>query len=186
MSFDLIRRADLTVSLWHNRAGRKADIAGGPGWHVGFAMLDADAPFSDFSGQDRTITLVEGPGFTLTFPPAHPPLVEAEPFIPRPFDGGWPTACTIHGGPCVVLNAMTERALYCHSVQIFPPGQLPVLPADTDAPTFLVLLEGTARVTAAGQGTDLGLHDAVRLHGPVQISDAPAARFCMIRILAAD
>jgi hypothetical protein len=57
------------VSRWRNGAGRKADIAAGPDWLVGYAWLDADAPFSDYAGYDRTITLIEGPGFILDFGP---------------------------------------------------------------------------------------------------------------------
>ena len=64
----VIHQAGLTISRWPNGAGRKADIATGDGWLVGFAWLDADAPFSDYTGHDRTIMLVEGPGFTLEVP----------------------------------------------------------------------------------------------------------------------
>ena len=63
------------LSRWVNGAGRKADIDSGPGWMVGFAWLDTDAPFSDHSGQSRTITLLDGPGFTLDFAPPHHALV---------------------------------------------------------------------------------------------------------------
>jgi len=63
----LIPFASLSESRWRNGAGRKADIATGQDWLVGFAWLEADAPFSDYRGLDRTITLVDGQGFTLDF-----------------------------------------------------------------------------------------------------------------------
>jgi environmental stress-induced protein Ves len=57
----VIRSAALPVSRWRNGAGRKADIATGDGWMAGFAWLDEEAPFSEFAGQDRTITLLQAP-----------------------------------------------------------------------------------------------------------------------------
>jgi hypothetical protein len=43
----LIPRASLAHHPWRNKAGRKADIATGADWLIGFAFLDQDAPFSD-------------------------------------------------------------------------------------------------------------------------------------------
>jgi uncharacterized protein len=125
------RHANLPVSAWRNGAGRKADIASGPGWLLGFAWLDADADFSDYGGQDRTITLLQGSGFALDFA-GRPPLVVDQPHRPSWFDGGWPARCRLLGGPCLVLNAISERALWRHSVEIRAP-----LPDDTG---FAVLL----------------------------------------------
>src|SRR4051794_39659659 len=117
MSDELLTFATRVVSRWPNGAGRKADIASGPGWLVGFAWLDADAPFSDLRGQDRTITLLDGPGFTLDFPPPHPALVVRSRHVPSAFDGGWPTRCRVLG-LCLVLNAMSVRGQWSHEVRI--------------------------------------------------------------------
>ncbi len=145
-------------SRWVNGAGRKADIDSGPGWMVGFAWLDTDAPFSDFSGQDRTITLLDGPGFTLHFAPPYPALAVRSPHVPGRFDGGWPTHCRILGR-CLVLNAITTRGQWRHDVQILNrPTSLPAQPAGTLA--FLV---------------DLTAHDALRLDGACETDNLPAA-----------
>ena len=127
-----LHHADLTVSPWRNGAGRKADVVGGPGWLVTFAWVDKDADFSDFAGQDRTITLIEGEGFTLDFQ-EQPPLVLGTPLQPRWFDGGWRARCRLHGSPSMVLNAISDRAQWRHSVEIRTPR-----PEDTG---FAVLLE---------------------------------------------
>jgi environmental stress-induced protein Ves len=127
----ILRHADLPASLWPNGAGRKADIATGPGWLCGFAWIDADADFSDYTGRDRTITLLQGDGFVLEFAD-RPPLVVDRLHVPSWFDGGWPTRCRLLGGPCVVLNANSDRALWQHTVEIREP-----LPDDTG---FAVLL----------------------------------------------
>lgn len=146
------------VSRWVNGAGRKADIASGPGWMVGFAWLDTDAPFSDLGGQDRTITLVDGPGFTLDFAPPHPALVVRSLHVPSRFDGGWPTRCRIEG-PCLVLNAMTTRGEWRHDVRIVTqPTTLPAQPRGTIG--FLV---------------DLTTRDTLRLDGAIETGDPPAA-----------
>lgn len=158
MAHEQLSFATRMPSRWANGAGRKADIATGPDWMVGFAFLDADAPFSDFSGQNRIITLLDGPGFALEFAPPHATLVVHTPHVPTPFDGGWPTQCRILG-PCVVLNAMCDRAKWRHSVQVLTaPTHLPVPPANGMA--FLV---------------DLTTRDALRLDGDIATTALPAA-----------
>jgi environmental stress-induced protein Ves len=164
------------VSRWRNGAGRKADIAAGPDWLVGFAWLDADAAFSDYAGHDRTITLVEGPGFALDFGPAHPALLARHPFVPAAFDGGWPARCRVPDGPCVVLNAMTARATWIHSVTVAPP---PALAAPTPGgEAFLVVLEG--RVAIDGQTG--GPRDAFWLADAATASAGASAVTVLIRI----
>jgi environmental stress-induced protein Ves len=160
MAVALIRFADLSPSLWRNKAGRKADIATGklspPGWSLGFAWLDADAPFSDFAGHDRTITLLTGPGFTLHFADGTPAIVARTPHQPHRFDGGRPTQCRI-AGPSLVLNAMTDRASHTHRVTIATgpaTANTAASPAD-----FAVILAGT-QITPAGTANP---HDTLRL-----------------------
>src|SRR3954469_8532988 len=88
----VIRFASLGISAWRNGLGRKADIATGPGWLLGFAFLDRDADFSDYAGQDRTITLLDGAGFVLDGDDGRAVVVD-RPHRPARFDGGWPCRC---------------------------------------------------------------------------------------------
>ena len=165
MAHELLSFASRPPSRWANGAGRKADIDTGPGWMVGFAWLDADAPFSDFGGQDRIITLVDGPGFTLDFAPPNPALVVTTKHVPGPFDGGWPTECRILG-PCLVLNAMCDRSQWRHSVQVLTsPTQIPAPPPN--AISFLV---------------DLTTRDALRLDGAIEITVPPAAHILFLPV----
>lgn len=158
MAHEPLTFATRTLSRWVNGAGRKADIDSGPGWMAGFAWLDADAPFSDLSGQDRTITLLDGPSFTLEFAPPHPALVVRSRHVPSRFDGGWPTHCRILG-PCLVLNAISARGQWRHEVRVLTaPTRLPAQPATTVG--FLV---------------DLATRDALRLDGQIETGRAPAA-----------
>ena len=123
-----------------NGAGRKADIASGEGWLLGFAWLDQDAPFSDYAGFDRTITLLEGPGFALELA-AGSTLTVSRPFEPAAFDGAGPMACRILGGPCRVLNAISAYPAFAHSVQVIPGTDLAAI--EPGALVFAVVLRGT-------------------------------------------
>ena len=177
MSATLIRRADLAVSLWRNGAGRKADIATGAGWLIGYAFLDADAAFSDYAGHDRTITLVDGPGFSLV--DAKGAALDVTTLHrPAPFDGGWRVDCRIHGAPCMVLNAHTERGRWRHSVTVGPvPSALDPGGAVVDV---LVVLAGSVTIG------DLvaGRHDALRLDGPASLHASADALVCRISVHA--
>ena len=164
------------MSRWRNGAGGKADIAAGPDWLVGFAWLEADAPFSDYAGHDRTITLVEGPGFTLDFGPSHPALLVCHPYVPAAFDGGRPARCRAPDGSCMVLNAMTARAAWTHRVTVAT-ANARVAPGPGGV-AFLVVLEGS--VTLAGQTA--GPRDAFRIEGATTLEAGAAARVALIGI----
>lgn len=176
MTATLIPFAGLAVSPWRNGAGRKADIAAGPDWRVGFAWLDADAPFSNYGGHDRTITLIEGPGFTLDFGPAHAALSARKPYIPCLFDGGWTAQCRVPDGPCMVLNAMTARATWTHRVSVGP-VDAPAAPSPGGL-AFLVVLEGSVAI----DGQTAGPRDAFRLSGAATPAADAGARAALIRI----
>jgi environmental stress-induced protein Ves len=156
----LRRHADLPISRWRNGAGRKADIAGGQGWFLGFAWLDAAADFSDYQGQDRTITLLRGNGFALDFAEG-PPLLVDRPHVPSPFDGGRACRCRLLDGPCLVVNAISDRALFRHAVDIRIPR-----PTDTG---FAMLLSGSATLPDGGSAHPL---DTVALPVPLDVTCA--------------
>lgn len=172
-----IRFAELQKSPWPNGAGRKADIAAGPPgddgkpeWLVAFAWLDRDAPFSDYTGHDRTITLVSGVGFALDFADAAPPLTVDAPFRPTPFDGGVPATCHLPAGPCLVLNAMSRRGLWRHRVAaVTSRAPLPAIEGER----YLVVLRGRCALA----GTLLQPRDAARLTDAAQLA---AAADCLL------
>jgi environmental stress-induced protein Ves len=132
----MIRAATLVETPWANGAGRKADIAIGDGWLLGFAWLDRDAPFSDYRGHDRTIMLLEGPGFSLDLPQGRM-ITLTEPYQPAAFDGAGPIACKING-PCRVLNAISTYPGMSHIMQVVTPRDL--IPAPNQ---YAVILRGT-------------------------------------------
>ena len=161
MTPEIIRFSSLPVSLWRNGAGRKADICSTEEWNVGFAWLEKDAPFSDFTGVDRTITLIDGPGFSLVFAD-HPTLQVDALHRPSPFDGGWATQCHVDKGACMVLNVMTARDRYRHSVSIADADAIASVDR-TAAAIFAVLLTGSVSLP---DGSVLQPRDAIRINGP--------------------
>lgn len=173
-----IRFADLAVTPWRNGAGRKADIATGEGWLAGFAFLDQDAPFSDYAGHDRTITLVDGAGFELEVAGRGVLRVD-KPGVPLRFDGGAPTTCRLLGGPCRVLNAMTARASWTHEVEMMAGPELDLDTPGEDEIALLVLLRGHVETPA------LSPLDAVRYHDTARVTGNADSSFATIRIKAA-
>ncbi len=168
----IIRAAGLPVSLWRNGAGRKSDVAAGPGWTVGFAWLDGNSVFSDYAGHERTIMLVTGPGFTLDFT-GRVPLVADRLFAPAPFDGGWAAACRV-AGPCRVLNVMTERGRASHAMRT-QTGPLRLSPEPL-ATEIVVLLRGAGSVSDANGTAALEPLDAVLVDDAMAIEGELLAR----------
>ena len=172
----VLRNADLPVSRWPNGAGRKSDLVTGDGWMTGFAWLDADAPFSLLPGLDRTITLVEGRGFTLDVAGRALPVMAA--FAPSAFDGGAVTRCRI-AGPSRVLNVMTDRTRFEHRVAIVERSGR-VDPGGSIA-CVIVALEGEVQI---GAGVSLGRLDALRLGEPGELLLQQGSRAAVISISA--
>lgn len=175
MTDEIIRAAALTESRWLNDAGRKADIASGPGWLVGFAWLDRDAPFSDYASHDRTITLLQGAGFSLALREGSLLTVD-RPHVPAAFDGAGPIACHLLGGPCMVLNAITAYPAFSHTVQVV--GAADLAEVGPGPLVFLVVLRGSVAVDAAS----LAERDTVRLSAAVSLRGSPDARVAVVRI----
>ena len=170
----VLRNAALPVSRWPNGAGRKADLVTGDGWMAGFAWLDADAPFSLLPGLDRTITLVEGPGFTLDVDGR--PLAVTSSFQPTDFDGGAMTRCRI-AGPSRVLNAMTDRTRFRHTVTIMDRSGR--VEAGESVACIVVVLEGRVTVDEAASLERL---DAVRIERSNDLVLLPGGRIAVVTI----
>lgn len=142
----------LAISPWPNKAGRKADIASGPGWLVAFAWLDQEARFSDYTGTDRTITLIDGGGFSLCFDDGN--VIHANRLSPISFDGGLGLTCRLPHGRCRVLNVMTERSRLSHRVRIGTQGW------GQGQQAVMVALEDNASLACDGQTHSLARWDS--------------------------
>lgn len=173
------------VMPWKNGGGMTTEILtepkpeGGHHWRLSIAEVAQSGPFSDFSGYDRTIILIEGSGFTLDFESAPSKRIDRlyEPFA---FDGGWKTDCTLINGPIRDFNLMAAREA--------GPAELTVARLDRNgisvvsAKTVVFhVFDGDATVS----GRPLPAGDTLRIDNPVlPLSlDAPAtAIVAVIRI----
>jgi environmental stress-induced protein Ves len=172
----IIRFAELPITRWRNGLGRKADITGGEGWTLSFAWIDGDAPFSDYRGQDRTLTLLEGGGFMLEFA-EHPPLVVDRIQAPTGFGGDWPARCVLPGSPCMVVNVIAERARWRQSVEILPvTGEVALTPLG--GPCHAVVLQGEIALPDGGVATR---HDTVPVPGRM-VLHGQGARLALARL----
>ncbi len=100
---------------WRNGGGTTSEIAVEPGpagrfrFRLSIADVAASGPFSDFTGYDRHILLLEGRGFTLRVAGDAPRVVD-RPLVPHAFDGDRSAACELHDGPVRDLNLIVDRA----------------------------------------------------------------------------
>ena len=99
---------------WRNGLGStvellKGDLDDGSGfaWRLSMADVASDGEFSNFSGYDRTLLLLEGNGLTLDCADAVHRL--EQPLQAARFRGEDATFATLHDGPVKDFNIMTLR-----------------------------------------------------------------------------
>jgi hypothetical protein len=116
----LLRFHELPVSPWRNGGGVTREVAalGGPDgdflWRLSIATVNADGPFSTFTGIDRTIAVLAGRGMELQLPDRTVSLsTRSEPFA---FAGEEPVHARVLEGETTDLNAMTRRGTFTHAM----------------------------------------------------------------------
>jgi environmental stress-induced protein Ves len=110
---------------WLNGMGVSWDIAAEPknsgsadfAWRFAIARIDADVPFSRYSGVDRVFTLIEGEGLTLDLE-GRAPLIIDRTFVPHAFPGDVATSCRLLDGPCRALNLFLARGPWVAEVKV--------------------------------------------------------------------
>ncbi|MFJ3219796.1 HutD family protein [Kitasatospora sp. NPDC086801] len=162
----VLRADERPATAWLNGGGVTREVAGFPvgagldafDWRVSLADVASAGPFSPFPGVDRVITLVEGPGMTLTVDGTEHP-VDA-PFRPFAFPGDAVTDCRLPAGPVVDFNVMTRRGRVGATVDVLTaPAAVDVPP---EATVLLVCLAGSAAVDGDAV---LDRYDAALLEG---------------------
>jgi environmental stress-induced protein Ves len=84
-------------------------------WRLSIASVANDGPFSDFSGYDRTLLLLEGSGITLNKPNGIFKVLNSS-FDYANFKGEDLIDATLHNGPIKDFNIMTLRSICTSSV----------------------------------------------------------------------
>lgn len=126
---------------WRNGLGStvellKQDLPDGDGfaWRLSMADVSSDGEFSNFSGYDRTLLLLEGNGLTLLNDGREQRL--GEPLQAARFRGEGPTYARLHDGPIRDFNIMTQRQ-HCNAQVTSQPGTAPSQ-IDIDADILLI------------------------------------------------
>ena len=84
-------------------------------WRLSIASVANDGPFSDFSGYDRTLLLLEGPGIILNKPNGIFKVLNSSLDYAN-FKGEDLIDATLHDGPIKDFNIMTLRSICTSSV----------------------------------------------------------------------
>jgi hypothetical protein len=134
-SVTLLDPASYRRTPWKNGGGVTIDIAGahrpdadpagwdGMIWRFGRTRIERPGPFSDLSGYDRVIAVVEGRGLLL-HPQDRAQLDVRAPFQPVAFPGEWPIASELTSGPVGVVNLIADRALCAIDLSFPRPGSV--------------------------------------------------------------
>ena len=158
---------------WRNGLGStiellKQDLPGGDGfaWRLSMADVATDGEFSNFSGYDRTLLLLEGKGLTLDCSGRDGSAKHClkKPLQAARFKGEDPTFASLHDGPIKDFNIMTQRqACEARVVSAVHPAELTI---DVDADLLLIYaVDDELKLNGAGL-TDLNL---------------PAGHLCVLR-----
>jgi uncharacterized protein len=181
-----ILRADRHRRMpWRNGAGWTSEIArgpeeepgGDPDWRISIADVDEGGPFSAFPGVDRMIVRIGPAPMVLTIDGAE---CDLERFSPLAFAGEAETSAALPDGPTKDLNVMTRRGRASARITVpeLDPGGRAVAPSGAEL--VIVVLDGSVEVSAAAGpvaavgAARLGIHDAWRQGGPVELQlDGP-------------
>ena len=142
---------DFLRQPWKNGGGVTTQLAlheeGGRWlWRLSLAEVVRSGPFSDFSGYERTIMLLEGEGMELRIDES-PGVDLRTPYRPFVFDGAARTACRLLGGPVKDLNLMVDERRARARVDVIDPDSVgSVAPKSSWALAFA--LRGFTRIAA--------------------------------------
>lgn len=146
----VVRSDQVAPQPWANGGGTTRELARADdgSWRVSLADVDRDGPFSAFPGQDRLLTVVDGPVLGLEVDGA---THVVEPQRPFAFSGDASVVATVPEGPVRVLNVIVERGVVSPYVTILELGRTSTLPLADDQAAY-VLKGGDAGCLVTGPG----------------------------------
>lgn len=108
---------------WKNGGGVTVEIAVFPpdasvdnfDWRISTASVVSDGPFSVFAGIDRTLSVLQGDGITLSVEGLNDQQLKGE-TPPFSFPADSPTSAKLLGCAITDLNVMTRRGCFTHRV----------------------------------------------------------------------
>jgi hypothetical protein len=158
---------------WKNGRGITVDITGvfpteseaaswsGMTWRLGRTRIERPGPFSDLSGIDRILAVIEGRGLRLK-PTGAPAIDVREPMRPVRFPGEWVIDSELQAGPVGVLNLMADRARADIDLTFMAGAGSMSVHADT---VVIYAPVGSAEVVLNGEAFSLPADGALRIDG---------------------
>lgn len=138
-------------------------------WRLSRTRIERPGPFSDLSGYDRVLAVVDGRGLVLC-PAEASPLDAREPFRPIRFPGEWRVDSRLEAGPVGVLNLMGDRRLLDIDLRFLVAPQTVTMQADV----VLLYAVTSTRFRIAGVPHELAADHALRLadRDPIAVAHA--------------
>ncbi len=174
MQFNIISPSRFKTVPWKNGQGSTKELLyeGIEGdnefaWRLSMAPVTEDGLFSDFSGYDRHLILVEGNGITLKHNNGHTDKL-GQRFDMAKFDGGWITEATLHQGEISDFNVMTRRGVCRSKIDII--GEMGEHKFAVDADQLLVypLDNAVELVTPEPQTLQLEARNLLQVISPLK------------------
>lgn len=161
-------------------AGGANDLPGDdPDWRISIADVATGGPFSSFPGVDRVIVRIGHGAMVLTIDGVEHDLVR---FSPLGFAGEAETMARVPEGATKDLNVMTRRGRARAAVRVCEVDGGPRVTAARDSELVLIVLEGAIRFDSPTGAVRLGVHDAFRLPGPVDLELGGRGRVAVVVI----
>lgn len=136
---------------WKNGGGVTTEIIVSPAgaglddfdWRVSMAKVESGGPFSSFANIDRTLSVLEGEGISLSIEGQAPVRLDKA-ALPLSFPADVATDADLIGGAIVDLNVMTRRGRCGHSVERIEVFGAMDIDARADTVLVFALKEGVA------------------------------------------
>lgn len=170
----VLRASDHKRMPWKNGGGETVEIAVFPpnatvddfDWRISMATVASNGPFSIFPQIDRTLSILDGRGMSLSIDGAGPVLLTTN-SEPLSFAADVPVDATLANGAITDLNVMTRRGRFGHRVERMI-GSFSISPAKQNE-TVLILSTGAIAISSNGQNIELGRLDAAFLDGAADV-----------------
>lgn len=174
MAMTLYRASEHKRMPWKNGGGETVEITVFPpdasvdnfDWRISMATVASDGPFSMFPGIDRTLSILDGHGMSLSIDGQEPVLLTRS-SPPLAFAADVPVAARLIDGPIMDLNVMTRRGRYRHSVERIT-GRFSVS-KQLESETVFLLAMGDVSATSDHQPIDLKALDAMSIDAPITV-----------------
>ncbi|MBR2692411.1 MAG: HutD family protein [Aquamicrobium sp.] len=169
----ILRASDYRSMPWKNGGGTTTEIVVSPAgaglddfdWRISMARVEAGGPFSIFSGIDRTLSILEGEGITLSIA-GHETVELTRASEPLFFLADAATEATLPAGPITDLNVMTRRGRVRHTVRRLSLSE--PLDFTTQATVTLVFCDEGVLQIGESPALALGARDTLWLDGAGQ------------------